>query len=94
MTDSLQIVLTSWRLDWGVLIASVIISALYFRGWAGLHRRQPAKYTTWRLFSFLAGIFTIVIAIVSPLDSFANVLLQVHMAQHVLLMMIDRKSVV
>ena len=88
MTDSLQIVLTSWRLDWGVLIASVIISALYFRGWVGLHRRQPAKYTTWRLFSFLAGIFTIVIAIVSPLDSFANVLLQVHMAQHVLLMMI------
>lgn len=88
MTDSLQIVLTSWRLDWGVLLISALTCLIYFRGWIGLHRRQPAKYTTWRLISFLGGIFTIVIAIVSPLDSFANVLLQVHMAQHVLLMMI------
>jgi len=88
MTDSLQVVLTSWRLDWGILLISVLLCLVYCWGWVGLHRRQPAKYTKWRLVSFIGGVFTVVIAIVSPIDSFANVLLQVHMAQHVLLMMI------
>ena len=88
MSDSLQIALSSWQLNWGVLLCTVAVSLIYFRGWIGLHRRQPEKYTTWRLCSFLGGVAIILIAIVSPLDSFANVLLQVHMAQHVLLMMI------
>jgi cytochrome c oxidase assembly factor CtaG len=88
MANSIQVVLTSWRLDWGILLFSVLTCLIYFRGWTGLHRRQPAKYTKWRLVSFMGGVLTIVIAIVSPIDSFANVLLQVHMAQHVLLMMI------
>ena len=88
MSDSLQIALSSWQLNWGVIFCTVIVSFIYFRGWVGLHRRQPEKYTTWRLWAFLGGVATILIAIVSPLDSFANVLLQAHMAQHVLLMMI------
>ncbi len=88
MTDSLQVVLTSWRLDWGLLLMSTTTLLVYFRGWVGLNRRQPANYTAWRLIAFILGIGTVVIAIVSPIDTFANVLLQVHMAQHVLLMMV------
>ncbi|MBT4524259.1 MAG: hypothetical protein HOI88_01735 [Phycisphaerae bacterium] len=88
MSDSFQAALRLWTLDWWTLLGAALTCALYYRGWSGLHRRQPTKYTKARLVSFIAGIAILVIAIVSPLDTLAGVLLQVHMAQHVLLMMV------
>ncbi|MBT5136585.1 MAG: hypothetical protein HOM36_03420 [Phycisphaerae bacterium] len=88
MNDSFQILLTSWNPDWVAIVGALAICLVYVRGWKGLHRRQPEKYPTYRLWSFITGIGIIVLAIVSPLDTFANVLLQVHMAQHILLMMV------
>lgn len=38
--------------------------------------------------SFLAGLATFFVAVASPLDAFASLLLQVHMLQHFLLMMV------
>ena len=42
----------------------------------------------WRLARFLGGLVTVYLAIASPIDAFAGLLLQVHMLQHLLLMTI------
>ncbi|MDP7574239.1 MAG: cytochrome c oxidase assembly protein, partial [Phycisphaerales bacterium] len=42
----------------------------------------------WRLSSFTVGVGVCWLAIASPLDAFGSLLLEVHMTQHVLLMMI------
>lgn len=79
--------LGSWRSDPGILAAAFLVAVLYWRGWARLHREQPDRYPTARLFSFLSGLLLVAVAILSPLDAFANLLLQVHMLQHLLLLM-------
>jgi cytochrome c oxidase assembly factor CtaG len=40
----------------------------------------------WRLLSFLAGLFAIFVAVSSPLDTFSETLLFMHMTQHFVLM--------
>ena len=40
----------------------------------------------WRLLSFLAGLFAIFVAVSSPLDTYSETLLFMHMAQHFVLM--------
>jgi len=40
----------------------------------------------WRLLSFLAGLFAIFLAVSSPLDTYSETLLFMHMAQHFVLM--------
>lgn len=42
----------------------------------------------WRAVAFLSGLVVFYVAIASPLDAFAGLLLQIHMAQHFLLMMV------
>ena len=88
MSDTLHVALSAWKLDWVALLGVLLICFIYIRGWVGLHRRQPNKYTASRLTYFIGGVFCVLIAVVSPLDAFAGTLLQVHMAQHVLLMMV------
>src|SRR5712671_1758156 len=78
-------VLASWTLDWGTLCLLLAIAALYFRGWRRLHAELPHKYTIEKLASFAGGLFAIVIALESPVDAFAALLLQAHMIQHLLL---------
>jgi cytochrome c oxidase assembly factor CtaG len=46
----------------------------------------PELISPWRLAAFLAGIFSLWIAIGSPLEVFDDVSLSVHMVQHLLLM--------
>jgi cytochrome c oxidase assembly factor CtaG len=70
---------------WGAL---VVAAALYARGWRGLHRRDPARWTPGRLASFLCGLAAIALALASPIEAFAGLLLQVHMLQHMLLLMV------
>lgn len=88
MSNSYQLLLTSWNPNWLAIFGGCVLCLVYFKGWAGLHRRQPSKYPAYRLWSFFLGIGIILFAITSPIDTFANVLLQVHMAQHILLMMV------
>ena len=88
MASSIQIALSAWNMDWVALFLAVLICFVYVRGWLGLHVRQPDKFTPARLSYFISGVVVVLLAIVSPLDTFAGTLLQVHMAQHILLMMI------
>src|SRR5262249_13100715 len=61
---------------------------VYGRGWRVLRRQMPDRFPVWRLASFLGGLATLLLAGASPLDAFAGLLLQVHMVQHLLLMMV------
>ncbi|HEY7616245.1 MAG TPA: cytochrome c oxidase assembly protein [Terriglobales bacterium] len=63
-------------------------AGVYFRGWSDLHRRMPKRFAAWRLIAFQAGLLTLFVALISPLHELAELLLQFHMIQHLLLMMV------
>ena len=67
----------------GTLIVSAIV---YARGWIAIRKTRRAQFSAWRLGSFLLGLGIIWVAIASPLDGFADVLLSAHMVEHLLLM--------
>ena len=74
--------LGSWTIQ--LPLAYVAIAAmLYWVGGQGYHRsgHQPLRTA-----SFIAGLLTIVIALESPIDAYADQLFWVHMLQHVLLL--------
>jgi len=64
----------------------IILGVIYTRGWFGIRKTRPSQFPLWRLGSFLLGLVIIWIAIASPLDGFADVLLSAHMVEHLLLM--------
>jgi putative membrane protein len=76
--------------DWSppvLLTAMVILSALvYACGWFAIRKTRSSQFPTWRLAAFLLGLAVIWLAIASPLDGFADVLLSAHMVEHLLLM--------
>ncbi len=80
--------LSHWGIDapLGYLaIAYVVICAvLYILG--GHARGTPVKTEPWRVASFYAGLLTVVIALNSPIDYYADELFWVHMIQHILLL--------
>jgi putative membrane protein len=59
---------------------------LYTLGWVRIRRTRAAQFPVWRLGAFLLGLAVIWVAIASPLDGFADVLLSAHMVEHLLLM--------
>ena len=81
-------VLTSWSVDLEIVLALGITCAVYLRGFSQVHAQSPVRFPGWRRGAFLAGIGALLLALASPLDAFADLLLQFHMAQHWLLMMV------
>ncbi len=81
-------VLASWTIPVTAVLGLLAGAVVYLRGWLRLHREMPGKYPGWRLTCFLAGLASLFIAIASPLDAFGGFLLEVHMIQHLLLMMV------
>lgn len=77
-----------WDIPSAVTVALVLTAAIYIRGWTRIRRTRPAQFPAWRLGSFLCGIFAVFVAVASPLDTLAESLLFMHMAQHYVLMMI------
>ena len=65
-----------------------LTAGVYLRGWWELHRRLPRRFAVWRLIAFQAGLLTLFLAVASPLHQLAELLLQFHMIQHMLLMMV------
>jgi putative membrane protein len=74
--------ITGWEIPPWVTCALVAAGLVYIRGWLALRRSRPETLPVWRLLSFLAGVF----AISSPLDTYSETLLFMHMAQHFVLM--------
>jgi cytochrome c oxidase assembly factor CtaG len=80
-------VFQSWTFDPWIITPLLLSAAIYGRGWWELHRRLPRRFTVARLIAFEAGLLTLFLALASPLHPLAELLLQFHMIQHLLLMM-------
>jgi cytochrome c oxidase assembly factor CtaG len=78
----------SWGFEPWVAVPLGVAAATYARGWLPLHRRAPPRFGAGRLAAFLAGLAALVVALESPLHALGASLLQAHMAQHLLLMMV------
>ncbi len=67
------------------LFAVVITGALYHLGGRRRVSRRGGSDRRWKTASFYLGLFTILVAVNSPLEPLADTLFAAHMAQHVLL---------
>ena len=88
MSPTLDAFLCSWPFAPWLLAALTLSAAVYFRGWLHLHRRDQRCWGGGRLTAYFAGLGTIFLALASPVEPFASLLLQVHMVQHILLLMV------
>jgi cytochrome c oxidase assembly factor CtaG len=79
---------TRWDVPWVVTAELAAAALVYVRGWALIRRTRPALFPRWRLACFLGGVAALFIAVASPLDTFSDSLLFMHMAQHFVLMSI------
>ena len=79
---------TRWDVPWLPTVGLVLVALTYATGWARARRTRPAELPPWRLAAFLSGLASIFVAISSPLDTFSETLLFMHMAQHFVLMSI------
>jgi putative membrane protein len=86
MTLNAEEILRSWVPPAVQNLVLLLTALVYVRGWFRLRRAFPSLIPTWRLASFLAGTFSLWIAICSPLEAFDDVSLSMHMMQHLLLM--------
>ena len=80
--------LRSWPFEPWLLASLLLTAGVYLRGWLSLHRRDPGRWLCLQPVAFGAGLLALFLALASPIEPFASLLLQVHMLQHVLLMMI------
>ncbi len=64
----------------------VLIVITYLRGWFRLRRASAISFSALRVAAFVAGLFSIWIALGSPLATLDHQLLTVHMMKHLLLM--------
>jgi cytochrome c oxidase assembly factor CtaG len=78
----------SWTPPIATIAMLLVTAAVYARGFHRLHRQMPRRFPIWRLATFIAGIAALFIAVASPLEELDDLLLQVHMTQHLLLMLV------
>ena len=78
----------SWPFEPWLAVSLLLSAGLYLRGWLILRRRNAGQWQLRHLVYFLSGLAAIFLALASPIEPFAVLLLQVHMAQHLLLTMV------
>jgi cytochrome c oxidase assembly factor CtaG/ferredoxin len=88
MSPTLDAFLRSWPVDAWLSTALLLAGGIYLRGWLVLHRRDARGWHGGRPVAFLGGLAATYLALASPIEPFASLLLQVHMVQHLLLMMV------
>jgi cytochrome c oxidase assembly factor CtaG len=88
MSPALDGFLRSWPFAPWLVLSLLLPALVYLRGWLILHRRDPGAWHGGRLACFLGGLATLFLALGSPLEPFADLLLQAHMIQHLLFMMV------
>jgi putative membrane protein len=86
MSPEAHTILQSWSSPVWANVALALTALVYVRGWLRIWRLLPDVIPIWRLTAFLSGLFSLWIAIASPLAAFDDVSLTVHMIQHLLLM--------
>jgi putative membrane protein len=88
MSPLAQSILSEWSPPITINVAIFLAAFIYLRGWLSLRRSSPELVSLGRLAAFLAGMFSLWIAIGSPLSAFDEASLTVHMVQHIFLMLI------
>lgn len=88
MSPVLHPALASWSVPWVPTLAIIITALVYLRGWYLLRCAGFPLISAWRMWSFLAGLSSLWIALAGPMDVFNSWLLTAHMVQHMVLMMI------
>lgn len=88
MDYSLAELFTNWDVPWLASLALLMLATLYVIGWIRARKTRPNELPLWRLVAFLTGIFSVFVAIASPLDTLSESVLFMHMAQHFVLMSI------
>jgi cytochrome c oxidase assembly factor CtaG len=86
MLTGTQAIFAEWSPPFGVTLSIILVSAIYIGGWRAIRKTRPRYFSGWRLVCFLCGMLVLWLAIASPIDGFADVLLSAHMVQHFLLM--------
>src|SRR5712671_7547175 len=76
----------SWLISSVTTVILVHLVFVYSRGWFRLRRASPLSFPPWRVGAFVAGLFSLWIALGSPLAALDHQLLTVHMMKHLLLM--------
>lgn len=103
MTDSsITELFTNWDIPPAVTCALALAASVYTIGWVRVCRTRPRtgpssrpdQLPPWRLAAFLGGIFALFVAVASPLDTFSESLLFMHMSQHFVLMSVAPPLVV
>ncbi len=87
-TTTIADLFTDWDIPWMVTSELALMAVIYTLGWARIRRTRPAEFPAWKLAAFLGGIVALFVAVASPLDTFSESLLFMHMAQHYVLMSI------
>jgi putative membrane protein len=64
----------------------ILVALVYMRGWIRVRTLDLDTIESWRVGSFLLGLFFIWLAVASPIAALDHELLTVHMVQHLLLM--------
>src|SRR5215468_447933 len=88
MDPVIEDLLQSWIFEPWIIVPLSLGSIIYLHGWRQLHRRLPRRFAAWRLIVFQSGVLALFFALASPLHELAERLLQFHMVQHLLLMMV------
>ena len=88
MSPTFDAFLRSWPFEPWVLASLLLTAGVYLRGWLALHRRDARRWPRGQPVAFGAGLSALFLALASPIEPFTSLLLQVHMLQHVLLMMV------
>ncbi len=86
--NSLDAFLRSWPREPALVVCLLLSAVIYARGWRVLHHRDPKRWNAGRPAAFWAGLATIGLALASPIETFADLLLQIHMLQHMLLLLL------
>ena len=88
-------VLLAWTLDPVPIVGVGMAAAAYLWTERRVARRHPASPAPrHRRWLFMGGIAAILVALVSPVDTYENVLFSVHMVQHMLLEMVAAPLIV
>src|SRR5262245_20154745 len=88
MSQTVDAFLRSWPSAPWLSVALLLSAAVYGRGWRALRHRNPARWHSGKLGAYLGGLAALFLAFGSPVELFGSLFLQVHMIQHLLLMMV------
>jgi cytochrome c oxidase assembly factor CtaG/ferredoxin len=87
MTEGMsQAAWSSWAFPFWPTLGLLATAFVYLRGWSRIRRTRPLLFPPWRAWCFVGGLFSLWIAIASPLDTLDGLLLVAHMTQHLILM--------